>query len=89
MDPYKELIISSVNNLKDPYFIKIGAFSFDVKKNMMKAGNIDSAATMGSKVKITASNMRKKIEEKKEPGKEVRVIFDFMSVQVKGEVNQY
>ena len=44
---------------------------------------------MGSKVKITASNMRKKIEEKKEPGKEVRVIFDFMSVQVKGEVNQY
>jgi hypothetical protein len=29
--PYKDLIISSGNNLKDPYFIKLGAFSFDVR----------------------------------------------------------
>ena len=34
--PHKDLIISSDNNLKDPYFIKLGAFSFDVRENMTK-----------------------------------------------------
>lgn len=42
--------ISICNNLKDPYITKLGAFSFDVKKNMMKAGNIDFTATMSTSI---------------------------------------
>jgi hypothetical protein len=41
LDESKDSIISSDNSQKDSYFIKLGAFYFDAKQNMMKAGNIN------------------------------------------------
>jgi len=46
LDENKHSIISSSNSQKDPYFIKLGAFYFDAKQNMMKTRNIDFTATM-------------------------------------------
>lgn len=62
LNVYKELMISSSNNLKDPYYIKLGAFSFDVKKNMMKAGNIDFTATMSTPIVFHGANLSKEKE---------------------------
>jgi len=38
--------ISSGNNLKDPNFIKLGAFSFGVKQNLKKEGSLTGTATI-------------------------------------------
>jgi hypothetical protein len=53
LSPYKD---SSGYNLKDPYFIKLGAFSFDVKQNLTKAGLINSGTILPSKLIFKGSN---------------------------------
>jgi hypothetical protein len=54
--------IPSGNNLKGPYFIKLGAFSFDVKKNMIKAGNIDFTATTSTSMILCGANLSQEKE---------------------------
>ena len=53
---------SSCRNQNDPYIIKLGAFSFDVRKNMMKAGNIDFTGTMSTSIIFHGDNLSKESE---------------------------
>ena len=65
--PHKDLIISSGNNLKDPYFIKLGAFSFDVRENMTKEWELPCTDIISTKKLIFVGiNPLKKLEEKQE-----------------------
>ena len=55
----KDLIISSGNNLKAPYFIKLDAFSFDVKHVKEVEGSI-----LPSKLTFVGNNSRKVLEDR-------------------------
>jgi len=54
--------ISSGNNLKDPLFIKLGAFSFGVKQNLMKEGSLAGTATLSDKIIFNGDNLHKEQE---------------------------
>ena len=51
--------ISSGNNLKDPNFIKLGAFSFGVKQNLKKEGSLTGTATISDKIIFNEANLHK------------------------------
>jgi hypothetical protein len=52
----------SANNMKYPFFIKLGAFSFDIRQNM-KEGDISSTAMMSTKLIFHGVNLRKQYEK--------------------------
>jgi hypothetical protein len=62
LDESKNSIISSDNSLKDLYIIKLGAFYFDAKQNVMKDGNIDFIATMSTSIIFRGANLSKENE---------------------------
>ena len=69
--------ISSGNNLKDPLFIKLGAFSFGVKQNLMKEGSLAGTATLSDKIIFNGDNLHKEqdmCEFKKPPDPRGRYI---------------
>lgn len=49
--------------MKYPSFIKLGAFSFDIRQNMMKEGDISSTAMMSTKLIFYGVNLRKQYEK--------------------------
>jgi hypothetical protein len=52
----------SANNTKYPYFIKLGAFSFDIRQNMKKEGDLSSTAILSTRL-IFQVNLRKQYEK--------------------------
>jgi hypothetical protein len=53
------------NNIKDPSFIKLGAFSFDAWKNMTKEWKLPTAIK-STKLIFVGINLLKKLDEKQE-----------------------
>jgi hypothetical protein len=62
LDESKDSIISSDVSQKDLYIIKLGAFYFDAKQNVMKARNIDFATNMPTSIIIRGANLSKEKE---------------------------
>jgi hypothetical protein len=53
----------SANNTKYPYFIKLGAFSFDIRQNMKKVGDLSSTAILSTRLIFQRVNLRKQYEK--------------------------
>jgi hypothetical protein len=53
----------SANNTKYPCFIKLGAFSFDIRQNMKKEGDLSSTAILSTRLIFQRVNLRKQYEK--------------------------